>query len=101
MALVSTSKRLCRPSQRVGLIPDVAFIPFHVVLAEQQPQFILEAHPLMMLLLVDDVTSDLFEVGLAYRKVRIPALPLKIEVIAALLFQPEVGNPFDFFHPPG
>jgi len=51
------------------------------------------------LLLFRDIGNDLREVGLADREVRITALPLKIQVLAALLLEPQVGHPLYFFHP--
>ena len=45
---------------------------------EQSPQFILEARLTVVLLLPGNVLLDLFQVGSANRKIRIPALPLEI-----------------------
>src|SRR6266568_3974074 len=67
------------------LIPDVALVPLNVVLAEQSSQLILKAEVSMMF---RDIGNDLREVGLADREVRIAALPLKIQIIAALLLAP-------------
>ena len=69
------------------------------MLAEQSSQFVLKAHLVVMLLLPGYVANHLFQIGLADTKVRITALPLKIELVAGPLFQPEIGNPFDFLHP--
>jgi hypothetical protein len=69
------------------------------VLAEQSSHFILKGHFLMMLRLFGDVASNLRQVGLADGEIRVTALPLKIQVVAPLLFEPQVGNPFHFFYP--
>src|SRR5882724_6276841 len=57
--------------ERHQLIPDVALVPFEVVLAEQSSQLILKAHRSMMLLRFCDVRNDLRKIGLADREVRV------------------------------
>ena len=69
--------------------------------AKQSPQLILEAQLAMVLFLPGNVALDLLQVGLANRKVRLPALPLEIPVVRSLLTQPQVGHPLQFFHPFG
>jgi len=54
-----------------------------------------------MPLLLGYVANDFRQVGLADRKARVTALPLKIQVIAALFFEPQVGDPLDFLYPFG
>src|SRR5450756_248621 len=53
----------------------------------------------MMFLLVRDILFHLFKVGLAHRESRVAALPFKIGVVAAMFFEPAVGNAFQFLHP--
>ena len=53
----------------------------------------------MMLLLASYVLFHLFEIRLAYGKIRVATLPLEIGVIATFLFQPEVRDAFQFLYP--
>ena len=69
--------------------------------AKQSPQLILKAQLAMVLLLPGNVLLDRLQVGLADRKVRIPALPLEVGVVRALLLEPEMRHPLEFFHPLG
>ena len=59
-------------------IPQVPFIPFSLVLAEQSSQFVLKTHLAMVLLLMGDVSDDPLQIGLADRKVRITPLPMEL-----------------------
>lgn len=113
----STAKRLRPPAQRcrcgyvgikprghhinrnaVASVPYVPFIPFDPMSAQEHTEFILESNFVMMLFLIRNISRDLFQIGLAHRKIGVTALPLKI-VKLELLFQPEVRYTFQFLYP--
>ena len=80
-------------------IPDIAFIKFDFVPAQQRTKFVLILHLPMMFLLARNVLFHQFKNRLAHREIRIAALPFKIGEVAAMFFEPAVGNPFQFLHP--
>ena len=97
-ALGFKSRRKTRPTAAL-LIPHIALVPLDLVLAKQGPQLILKTGFLVMLLLFGDVPDDLLQIRMANSQIGITALPLEIEMAAALFFEPKVGDPFEFFHP--
>ena len=80
-------------------IPHISFIKFDFMFAQERAKFVLKRRLPMMFLLARDVLFHLLKVGLAHREIRIAALPFKIGVVAAMFFEPAVGNPFQFLHP--
>ena len=82
-------------------IPDITFIKFKVVFSQQGTQFVLKAHLGMVRFLVTDVLDDLVEFRLAHRKICIAALPFEVSVFGSALFQPEIGDAFEFLDPVG
>src|SRR6266705_4813330 len=64
-------------------IPDIAFIKFDFVFAQQRAKLVLKRHLPMMFLLAHDGLFHRFKVGLAHREIRIAALPFKTGVVAA------------------
>ncbi len=48
----------------------------------------------MMFFLPGDVLLHLFEIGLAYRKIRIPTLPFEVCVITPVFLQPDIRDAF-------
>lgn len=53
----------------------------------------------MMFALLNYVTSYSIQIGLADAEIRVSSLPLKIKQLAALLFEPSIGNPLEFLNP--
>ena len=59
-------------------IPDVSFVNLKTVSLAELTKFIFERHAFVPLLLVGDVSFDLFDIGLADRKGPVSPLPLEI-----------------------
>src|SRR5207247_6492795 len=104
------SPRVARASQSWAMgrsligadsIPNVFFIPFDFVLAQQGAQLLLKSNLAMMLLLTGDVFLHLFEIRFADTEIRVATLPFEVGVIATAFLQPEVRDAFQFLHPFG
>src|SRR5262249_55728095 len=80
-------------------IPNIAFIPWDLVLLQEHTQLVLEAAPAMVFFLSSDIFSHLLQIGLTHGETGITALPLKISVLASLFLQPTIGYTFYFLHP--
>src|SRR5437667_9141176 len=79
-------------------IPNVFFIPFDFVLAQQGAQLLLKSNLAMMLLLTGDVFLHLFEIRFADTEIRVATLAFEFGVIATAFLQPEVRDAFQFLH---
>ena len=80
-----------------GLVPDVLFIPFNLVLAEEFAQFVLEGLFVVVLRLALDVVSDGAEVRCAYREGGVAGLPGESGWEFAGLVHPGRGGELDLF----
>src|SRR5437667_4668947 len=96
-----SAARSLRAPDWADSIPNVFFIPFDFVLAQQGAQLLLKSNLAMMLLLTGDVLLHLFEIRLADTEIRVATLPFEVGVIATAFLQPEVRDAFQFLHPFG
>ncbi len=85
----------------VALIPNVTFVPFQAVFAQERSVFVLKGLFLVMLFLIGDVICGLVQGGRADRKRAVSALPGEFGRIGIALFDPDTGNAFEFLHPIG
>ena len=62
-------------------IPNISFLPFDLVFAQQRSQFVLKSHLPVIFLMAGNVFFDLFQIRLTDREVRITSLPFETGVI--------------------
>lgn len=82
-------------------IPNIPFIPFDAVLAQQRTELILKSFRSMMLRLIAHIFDHPIRIGLAHRERRIPSLPVKRGKFRPFLLHPHRARAFQFFDPLG
>ena len=68
---------------------------------QELSKLVLKRLPLMMFLLVHDVSNDRLDLGLAHREGPIPSLPFKLGMAGEVAANPRVGGSFEFLDPVG
>jgi hypothetical protein len=89
------------PRRGSGLIPQIPFIPFHLMPAQKGPDLILERYLAMMFLLAGDISPHLLQIRLANREIGITTLPFEISQILPLFLNPEMRDSLQFLYPLG
>ena len=94
MPWVRAFEKWPRPERAQKSVPHISFIEFNFVSFEKSPEFVLKRNLFMMIALMADVISHLFNRGLAHRKGAVAALPIKIVESLIAFAQPIVGTFF-------